>query len=199
MLRRMGIREAAEQRKAVVALQESGVISARPNRSAIAKFKETAVKEALQTHFFWHCRRGDCTTDSIESGKPLLLVDGESCGASSHSPRQALLSELGDALQERGIGKILLVGGTQEYWQEISSSSPKALNWRFVDGKKAKDERFYRPHKDWADLIVIWASTPLNHKVSKKFPSAGDRRVVTAAGRGIEAMARDVLDMLAVN
>lgn len=194
MLRRLGIGEAAERGKAIVALREAGVISARPNRSGIARSKETAVVETLHNSFLWHCRRGDCQREAGASSKPLLLVDPEFCATAGHSPRQSLLAELGETLQAKGLRNLLLVGGTEEYWREIQSGSPATLSWRFVDGKAVKDDRYYRSHKDWADLTVIWASTPLNHKVSQKFPTAGDPRVITAPGRGIEAMVRDVLE-----
>lgn len=196
MLGRMGVREATEQRKAVASLQETGVISARPNRRGIASSKEVLVKETLQGVFLWRCRRGDCQREVSDSRRPVLLVEAEACGALGHSPRSALLNRLGEVLHARGVGNVLLVGGTEAYWREIQSGSPATLNWRFIDGKTVKDDRYYRSHKEWADLTVIWASTPLNHKVSQKFPTTGRRGAITAPGRGVEAMIRDVLEAL---
>lgn len=196
MLSKMGLTEETEQRTAIAALQEAGVISPRPNRSGIASSKKAKVKQVLHSQFLWHCRRGDCQREATGSGRPLLLVDADFCAAAAHAPRQALLMKLGNALQSRGLSRVLLVGGTGEYWQQIESSSPADLEWRFIDGKKAKDYRHFRPHKCWAQLTVIWASTPLDHKVSQQFVSSPDSWVVTAPGRGIEAMVRDVLEAL---
>ena len=96
-------------------------------------------------------------------------------------------------MTRRGWNNILVVGGTEKYQREIQDASPDGVFWRFIDGKRVKGARFYQSDKDWAHLIVIWASTPLDHKVSQPFQTCGDSRVVTAQGRGIEAMLQDIL------
>ena len=42
---------------------------------------------------------------------------------------------------------------------------------------------------EWEDIIVVWASTPLEHRVSKHFEGRGDDRVITVDRRGIAALA----------
>ena len=51
----------------------------------------------------------------------------------------------------------------------------------------------------WADLLVIWAPTPLPHKVSGLYRSdvCFVPRRVTVHRRGIEALATEVCDHLA--
>ena len=197
MLCRLGVREPEEQTKAVAALQQAGVISSRPNRTGIASDKEGRVRESLQSAFMWHCRRGDCQREAKAFGKFPLLVDAAACHAPVHSPRNQRLADIALIMQSRNMSNILIVGGTEKYQRELLSISPDRLSWRFVDGKKVKDARFYQPHKAWAHLIVIWASTPLDHKVSQHFQACNDARVITAPGRGIEAMLQDVLLTLA--
>lgn len=197
MLRRLGIHDTSEQARAITALQDAGVISSRPNRTGIAVSKEALVREALQSIFLQHCRRGDCQREAEVSLKPLLLVDTAACHAAAHSPRNQRIADIARILQSRNMSNILVVGGTETYQRELLNISPDGLSWRFIDGKRVKDSRYYRSDKKWAHLIIIWASTPLDHKVSQHFHACNDTRVVTAPGRGIEAMLQDVLLTLA--
>jgi hypothetical protein len=50
----------------------------------------------------------------------------------------------------------------------------------------------------WADLLVVWAPTPLPHKVSGLYRPevCGVARRVTVHRRGIEALATEVCDHL---
>lgn len=197
MLCRLGVREPQEQTKAISKLQELSVISSRPNRTGIASDKEGRVRESLQAAFIWHCRRGDCQREAKASGKLPLLVDAAACHAPVHSPRNQRLADIALIMQSRSMSNILIVGGTEKYQRELLSISPNGLSWRFIDGKRVRDARYYRSDKAWADLILIWASTPLDHKVSQHFQACNDPRVVTVPGRGIEAMLQDVLLTLA--
>ena len=49
----------------------------------------------------------------------------------------------------------------------------------------------------WEDIIVFWASTPPEHRVSKHFEGRGDDRVITVDRRGIAALAEAVIANLA--
>lgn len=44
---------------------------------------------------------------------------------------------------------------------------------------------------------MVWASTPLEHRVSKHFEDRGDDRVITVDRRGIAALAEAVIANLA--
>jgi hypothetical protein len=54
-------------------------------------------------------------------------------------------------------------------------------------------------YTDWADMIVIWETTPLHHKVSRQFtndPNATDK-IIRVHRRGIEALATTISHSLA--
>lgn len=40
----------------------------------------------------------------------------------------------------------------------------------------------------WVELVVVWGSTELAHKVSNLYTGSGDRRVVTCGRRGVAAL-----------
>ena len=58
-------------------------------------------------------------------------------------------------------------------------------------------ERSLRSQRIWEDIIVVWASTPFEHRVSKHFEGRGDDRVITVDRRGIAAPAEAVIANLA--
>ena len=70
------------------------------------------------------------------------------------------------------------------------------MKWRFIDGTAAPHERSLCSQRRWAD-IVIWASTPLKHRVSKHLERRGDDRVITVDRRGIAALTEAVIANLA--
>jgi hypothetical protein len=68
------------------------------------------------------------------------------------------------------------------------------LELRFVDGTQpAPSQKEAWVNCDWADLVVIWAPTPLPHKVSDRYARAVcDADRVEVHRRGIEALAGEV-------
>ena len=58
-------------------------------------------------------------------------------------------------------------------------------------------ERSLRSQRIGEDIIVVWASTPLEHRVSKHDEGRGDDRVITVDRRGIAALAEAVIANLA--
>lgn len=54
------------------------------------------------------------------------------------------------------------------------------------DGQTGRDAK---ADLAWADIVVVWDGTELDHKVSRLYTDARDRRVVTCQRRGIAALA----------
>ena len=94
-----------------------------------------------------------------------------------------------------GRSRILVVGGTAA--KERAMREETGVEWRFIDGTAAPHERSLRSQRKWADIIMIWASTPLKHRVSKHFEGKGDDRAITVDWRGIAALADAVITYLA--
>ena len=113
-----------------------------------------------------------------------------SCGG---DPSASVLAQAGQALAAAGVRRILIVGGTERKERELRQKSPPDLDWRFIDGKRVQDDRYYQPHRDWAQVIIIWQSTPLDHKVSEHFDGKGDPRVITVRRRGVIAVAQELI------
>ena len=194
MFRDFGIATPGAQKTAREALSRAGIISSRPNRTAIASEKVDRARHALETAFVWHCGNGDCRTEAGAS--PSLLVDQARCTICGGSKDRSSLKEMASALVGSNVSKVLVVGGTEAKGREIREKSPSGVEWRFVDGTRSKDDRYFRPARRWADIIVIWGSTVLDHRVSSHFEAKGDARVITVTRRSIGALAEAVVEHL---
>lgn len=195
MLKDFGIAAPGAQRSARQALAEAGIISRRPNRTNIASEKVDRAREVLEGTFLWHCGNGDCRRRA--EGAPRLLVDQAHCTICGGSKDRSALEGMVSALAAANLTKVLVVGGSEAKGREILQKSPSGVDWRFVDGTKSKDDRYFRPARRWADIIVIWGSTVLDHKVSSHFEGKGDDRVITVNRRSIGALADEVIEHLA--
>ena len=190
MLTELGIALESQQ-AAREALVEADVISGRPNRTGIAVSKRDAVRTTLEGAFLFHCRNGDC--QRAADGVPAtLLVEQFACSVCGGSADRRALERMAKAMTRVGISRLLVVGGTDVKSRQIQANCPAAVELRFVDSVTARDDRYYRGHKAWAEVIVLWSGTPLPHKVSRHFDGKGDARVVTAHGTGIATLADTV-------
>ena len=196
MLKDFGITSPTAQADARNALVEAGAISGRPNRVNISAEKVDPARGALESAFLWHCGNGDCRREASSSPDPTLLVEQPSCGICGGSGDRKALRRLAEAVGKAGLARILVVGGTETKWREIRANSPAGVEWRFVDGVKSRDDRYFRGDRRWADVTVIWSSTPLDHRVSNHFGRKGGGPVVTVARRGIASLADAVADHL---
>ena len=102
------------------------------------------------------------------------------------------MAEMARALTEANKRRVLVVGGTDTTEWKIKEKSPPGIEWRVIEGKTGRPSRYYRGHRAWADLVVIWGGTELSHKVSAHFDGKGDDRVITVRRRGITALADEV-------
>ena len=194
MFKDFGITAPGAQKSAREALSRAGIISSRPNRTNIASEKVTRAREALESAFLWHCSNGDCRRQAEAS--PSLLVDQAHCTICGGSKDRSSLMSMASALADANVSRVLVVGGTEAKTREIREKSPPGVEWRFVDGTRSKDDRYFRHNRRWAEIIVIWGSTVLDHRVSSHFESKGDGRVITVTRRSIGALADAVVEHL---
>ena len=208
LLKELGVADGESQRLARASLAEWGVIT-RPDRQRIAAYKRDDALAALEASFRWHCSNGDCRMQARRAPPPAglppsapqedlppLLVERPACSVCQGSQDASALRRMAGALQAAGLSKVLVVGGSENKRHEILRKSPPGVEWRLLDGTTAKPDRLFRAHRDWAEIIVLWGSTELDHRVSDHFPAKGDDRVITAARRGITALADAVTQHL---
>jgi hypothetical protein len=96
------------------------------------------------------------------------------------------------ALQMAGARHLLVVGGSRTTHAALRASlEDEAIEVRCIDGTAgARPAPTVDADLDWADLLIVWASTPLPHKVSQPYTSRARGRVpmITVPRRGVEAV-----------
>lgn len=102
-----------------------------------------------------------------------------------------------DAFTEHGLRRLLVVGGGPGTAEELRTLLGEAIQLRIVDGESYRDATQAEAELAWADVVAIWASTILPHKVSKLYT---DRRaeyrekLVTVPRRGAAAFCKVIAD-----
>lgn len=126
---------------------------------------------------------------AAEGGAPC-----DRCGGSVNK-REALA--LIATFVERGISRLLVVGGGPGTAEELRNLLGEVIDLQIVDGETHRNATQAASELAWADVVVIWSSTILPHKVSKLYT---DRRtdykdkLVTVTRRGAAALCKTVVD-----
>lgn len=173
-------------------LQAAGLT--RAGKQRIAARKRDDVARVLRDHFVLSCARPGCQEYARATGRAPLpagkQADCEHCGGSDN--RQAV-ARLCAALRARGLQRLVVVGGSPAARENLSALIDPQVQLRLVDGVARRTKTEAQADLRWADRIVIWGSTQLDHKVSSLYTDAGDERVLVVHRRGIAALAEELL------
>ena len=85
--------------------------------------------------------------------------------------------------------RILVVGGAPGVHRALQGLWPEDLVLRIVDGTDRTSRREASANLAWADVVLVWGSTELDHRVSDLYTRAGGRKIVLVARRGVAALA----------
>jgi hypothetical protein len=175
-------------RRARTALEDAGLTNPRKKRISAAKLGD--LKAVLSTRFMLVCARASCRAAAAGTDRAVLDAARptacEVCGGSANA------TEIGRAiaaLVDEGLRRIVVVGGSPSTREELRGLIADRLELRLVSGTDRRTSRDAKADLVWADLVVIWGSTELDHKISRLYTGASQGRVVTCAKRGIAALA----------
>jgi hypothetical protein len=181
-------------RVARAALEEKGLTNARKKRISAAKLPE--LKNVLRARFMLVCTRAPCrAAAAAAAGEGRAVLDAarptacEVCGGSANA---AEIGKAVAALVEGGLRRIVVVGGSPSTREELRGLIGDRLELRLVSGTERRTSRDSKADLSWADLVVIWGSTELDHKISRLYTGASQGRVVTCPRRGIAALAETI-------
>jgi hypothetical protein len=90
--------------------------------------------------------------------------------------------------------RVVVVGGSPGTHDELRSLVAGGLELRLVAGTERRTSRDAKADLAWADLVVVWGGTELDHKVSKLYARGRGDHVVTCSRRGIAAMAATMVE-----
>jgi len=161
-----------------------------PRKSRIDASKRPRIEEALDLLFLPTCGAPQCNLSA--GGRALVKVaDPLHCRICHGSSNARGLHGADLAFQQAGISRVLVVGGSPSVHDELRQKAPKSWDLRIVDGTGKRTMDQARADLKWAQLVLIWGATELDHKVSGLYTRTDDGardRVVIVNRRGIAAL-----------
>ncbi len=173
-----------------------------PRKQAFAAEKRERIEVVLAESLARACspacadelaRRDKRTRESVR-------VTRAGCEVCAGSNNRAAAAQCVAALLRHGIRKVVIVGGTPSQQRDLATLLRHGgLSLKFVDGTGQHTAKEAELNKRWAQLIVVWAPTPLRHAVSDRYTEEryAGLKVVQVHRRGIEALCSEVVRALA--
>lgn len=184
------------QHQARAVLEAAGLT--RPGKVAMVASKIPAAREQLVRWLIRTCESEECQAWAGEVAAGRLVTSGtgmtcEVCGGSNN--RRAVIAMV-RACRRAKMTRLLIVGGFGPAVADLQDlTAGTGLEFRIVDGAAGKHTRADAvPNLNWADLLVIWGSSPLPHAISNAYTvdRPRDLKMITVARRGVEALCREV-------
>jgi len=197
LLAGLGYGVPADAAKARAHLEARGLT--RPGKLRISDEKRPRVEAALAERFAVLCANPLCAKAAAGAREVIQAVPRarcEHCGGSDN--RQALLRLESLAAREK-MTKFVVVGGSPAVRDELRALKPAAWTMRLIDGTQRRTQRDAQADLDWADLILVWGGSELDHKVSHLYTDATGalrKKVVLLAKRGVAALLHAAADHL---
>lgn len=194
LLAELGFRGPAARALARAALEAAGLT--RPGKRNLAAAKRQRVEDLLGERFTLACPREHCRSAAAASGREVVVVEGpaasacEFCGGSTNrSAWERALS----AMARRGWRRLVVVGGSPALHTELRALVDGRIELRLIDGTARRTAQDAAHDLAWADRIVVWGATLLDHKVSQLYTDRRSPKVVTVARRGLTALAEAIV------
>ncbi|MBM3932792.1 MAG: hypothetical protein FJ319_00550 [SAR202 cluster bacterium] len=179
-----------------------------PRKSRIQLSKAPKIEALLSERFVLVCGRDKCREAAeaalragaaawgqSQAGAPKTIVVGarEFCSVCGGSENARAVREMAEAMARAGKSRLIIIGGTPEMKTKLTSLLPQAVEARFVFAGDYTDTKRADANANWADIIVVWSSTPIPHKQTVPYRAY---RPITVARRGIAALADGVVRSL---
>jgi phosphohistidine phosphatase SixA len=173
----------------------------REGKQRMADSKLDAAREALTAALILTCSSARCQEEArgTPERRRIPAEDRTSCEVCAGSDNQHAVDGMVKRAQQRGVKRLVVIGGSPSTREELSALLRGRLELKAIDGTMRRTSQQAREDMAWAQLVLIWGSTELAHRVSMLYtrgPGQG-ARVVTVPRRGIVALAQAVERTLA--
>lgn len=193
LLREEGFSGSAAARARAV-LEEAGLTHAGKSRLAVEKLERA--RALLRGRLMPLCAA--CAGLADPAGREVVEARAVDCALCRGSANRRAGLAAQQALRRARRGHVLVLGGspsTQAALQEHLAGP--GVEVRSITGTQGPRPRAsVEADVAWADFVLVWASTPLPHKVSVPYTDrARETRVplVTVARRGVEAVCQAIV------
>lgn len=190
LLRSLGY--GGEPARAFEVLDTAGL--SRRTKAGIHPGKLDAVRAILGKEFVFHCGRGDCldVANAEADGRIVVIASRpEHCIACGGSSVATAIAEMCRECQAAGWNRICIVGGSPSARDQLNTSVGHSLSLRLIDGIGARKRKQANVDIAWADHVVIWAGTQLNHSASEPYHGV---KVSQVNRRGIRSLAQHIAE-----
>jgi hypothetical protein len=169
------------------ALEAAGLTN--PRKQYIATTKVEAAEAAFSIRFQRVC--ATCEPFVAEDGPERVRVEGACCERCGGSNNGRAARAMVTACKLARLNRIVFVGGSPSFRQEIKRLVGRQLQLRLVDGTTRVTKASAQADIAWADAVVVCGATELAHKVSTLYTRdpAARRKLIVTSRRGIEAIA----------
>jgi len=194
LLGTLGYRGEPAQRSAREALVTAGLTSGKKRRIDAAKV--AAVRAALERALTPVCRSTTCAAEAGRRSPIARPVETEanSCAVCGGSENRRAAVRLATSARGHRRPRLVIVGGSPEARTQLVELTRGVAELRLVDGLGRATEDHARTDIAWADVVLVWGSTQLDHKVSNHYAKAAN--AITVPRRGVAALLDAAADRL---
>lgn len=158
-----------------------------PRKTRIDEAKRPQVEALLSERFLVTCGNDAC--DARAGVREVLSADSpDHCAVCAGSANKRTLDTARELARKAGIAHIVVVGGAPRVHEELRRLTPPEWDVRIVVGTVRRTLDQAKSDMLWADLILVWGSTELDHKVSELYTVHRDPRCVVINRRGLSSL-----------
>lgn len=192
LLEELGFDDADSARAAREALEAARLTNPRKHRIDAAK--RPKIERVLEERFLVTCGAEDCARHLGER-ELVRTGDPSRCWSCHGSANRRAIDVAREAFRKAGIRKVVIVGGSPAVHDELRKAAPPDWDLRLVDGTGRRTLDLARADLRWADLVLVWGSSELDHKVSNLYvhQKEGSGSVVSVSRRGIAALLEEAV------
>jgi hypothetical protein len=155
--------------------------------------KVEAVRRFIEDRYLLVCGRGECRAEAAAAAREgrtaVPASETRFCAFCGGSANVRAVGRMIEACRARGWRRLCVVGGSPHARTELTRLVGGELELKLVDGTASRSRGQARSDLAWADVVVIWGSTQLDHRVSLLYRGPN---VVQMARRSIQEVAREV-------
>jgi hypothetical protein len=172
----------------------------RPGKSRMSTEKVPRAQALLVERTFLHCAGPACVAAANASGRtPVRTAERARCAHCGGSDNRRAEAALLAVCQRANVRRVVVVGGSPAVREELRDVLGQALELRLVDGTERRSLTQARLDLEWADLVLLWGGSELDHRVSTLYTNAAAplrRRLVHASKRGIATLLESAVAFL---
>jgi len=191
-----GIEGADAIAEARLVLETAGLT--RPGKQRITDAKLSKAESVLWAGITPICNDPSCRRSlrGTTPSRPIVTTTRARCSICGGSNTQRGVREMLDACGKAGLERVLLLGGSRAAHVELREAlRGSSVELRLIDGvNDSPTKRDAIADLNSTQLLVIWASTQLPHKVSQSYTreKPPGLRQITVSRRGVEALCLEV-------